>query len=81
MRWRCSRCGEEHEGLPLDWAYDSPVYWDGPRAEGGLLDGWLVDTSDEGTQIPGVRTRAVPLWMRDEETTARMVADALELAR
>jgi LPPG:FO 2-phospho-L-lactate transferase len=53
----------------------------GPRADGGLLDGWLVDTSDEGAQVPGVRTRAVPLWMRDEETTARMVADALELAR
>jgi LPPG:FO 2-phospho-L-lactate transferase len=53
----------------------------GPRADGGLLDGWLVDTSDEGVQVPGVRTRAVPLWMRDEETTARMVADALDLAR
>jgi LPPG:FO 2-phospho-L-lactate transferase len=53
----------------------------GPRADGGLLDGWLVDTSDEGAQVPGVRTRAVPLWMRDEAATARMVADALELAR
>ncbi|BEL09767.1 2-phospho-L-lactate transferase [Actinoplanes sichuanensis] len=53
----------------------------GPRADGGLLDGWLVDTSDEGAQVPGVRTRAVPLWMRDEDATARMVADALELAR
>jgi LPPG:FO 2-phospho-L-lactate transferase len=53
----------------------------GPRADGGLLDGWLVDTSDDGAQVPGVRTRAVPLWMRDEDATARMVADALELAR
>ncbi|MEU4159393.1 2-phospho-L-lactate transferase [Actinoplanes sp. NPDC026670] len=53
----------------------------GPRADGGLLDGWLVDTSDEGAQVPGVRTRAVPLWMRDEDATAQMVADALELAR
>ncbi|MEU8655672.1 2-phospho-L-lactate transferase [Actinoplanes philippinensis] len=53
----------------------------GPRAEGGLLDGWLVDTSDEGAEVPGVRTRAVPLWMRDEDATAAMVAAALELAR
>ncbi|GAA4923943.1 2-phospho-L-lactate transferase [Actinoplanes utahensis] len=53
----------------------------GPRAEGGLLDGWLVDTSDAAAQVPGVRTRAVPLWMKDETLTARMVADALELAR
>ncbi|AEV81945.1 2-phospho-L-lactate transferase [Actinoplanes sp. SE50] len=53
----------------------------GPRAEGGLLDGWLVDTSDAGVEIPGVVTRAVPLWMKDETLTAQMVADALELAR
>ncbi|GAA0441750.1 2-phospho-L-lactate transferase [Actinoplanes capillaceus] len=51
----------------------------GPRAEGGLLDGWLVDESDAGAEVPGVRTRAVPLWMRDEVATARMVEDALEL--
>ncbi|MEV6346966.1 2-phospho-L-lactate transferase [Actinoplanes sp. NPDC051851] len=53
----------------------------GPRAEGGLLNGWLVDTSDAGAEVPGVTTRAVPLWMKDEATTARMVADALELVR
>ncbi|BAL86074.1 hypothetical protein AMIS_8540 [Actinoplanes missouriensis 431] len=53
----------------------------GPRADGGLLDGWLVDTTDDGVQIPGLRTRAVPLWMSDEQTTAKMVADALELVR
>ncbi|MEV6299522.1 2-phospho-L-lactate transferase [Actinoplanes sp. NPDC051861] len=51
----------------------------GPRAEGGLLDGWLVDESDAGAEVPGVTTRAVPLWMRDEQATARMVAAALEL--
>ncbi|WP_436523481.1 2-phospho-L-lactate transferase [Actinoplanes sp. HUAS TT8] len=53
----------------------------GPRADGGLLDAWLVDTSDAGVEIPGVNVRAVPLWMKDETLTARMVADALELAR
>ncbi|MEV8505230.1 2-phospho-L-lactate transferase [Actinoplanes sp. NPDC051475] len=51
------------------------------RTGGGLLDGWLVDTVDAGAEIEGVRTRAVPLWMKDEEATSAMVASALELAR
>jgi LPPG:FO 2-phospho-L-lactate transferase len=52
----------------------------GARSESGLLDGWLVDTSDEGAGVPGVTTRAVPLWMTDEEATAKMVEEALSLA-
>jgi LPPG:FO 2-phospho-L-lactate transferase len=53
----------------------------GARSDDGLLDGWLVDSADEGTEIPGVRTRAVPLWMSSEEATAQMVADALSLGQ
>jgi len=52
----------------------------GARADGGLLDGWLVDSTDEGTQVAGVTVRAVPLWMTDEQATATMVAAALDLA-
>nr|WP_296067292.1 2-phospho-L-lactate transferase [uncultured Actinoplanes sp.] len=52
----------------------------GSRAAGGVLDGWLVDTSDAGTEATGAATRAVPLWMTDEATTAQMVRDALSLA-
>jgi LPPG:FO 2-phospho-L-lactate transferase len=52
----------------------------GSRAHDGLLDGWLVDTSDAGTAVPDVRTRAVPLWMSSTDATARMVADAVALA-
>jgi LPPG:FO 2-phospho-L-lactate transferase len=52
----------------------------GARGDGGLLDGWLVDSSDEGASVPGVRTAAVPLWMSSEEKSAQMVADALSLA-
>jgi LPPG:FO 2-phospho-L-lactate transferase len=52
----------------------------GARPAGGLLDGWLVDTSDEGATVEGVRTAAVPLWMSSEEASAQMVADALALA-
>ncbi|GAA0488806.1 2-phospho-L-lactate transferase [Paractinoplanes deccanensis] len=52
----------------------------GARSAGGVLDGWLVDTSDAGAEVPGVATRAVPLWMSSEQATAQMVADALSLA-
>ncbi|MEU8814981.1 2-phospho-L-lactate transferase [Actinoplanes sp. NPDC048796] len=52
----------------------------GARSAGGVLDGWLVDSSDAGAEVPGVPTRAVPLWMSSEEATAQMVADALSLA-
>jgi LPPG:FO 2-phospho-L-lactate transferase len=50
----------------------------GARADGGLLDGWLVHTGDTA-DVPGVATRAVPLLMTDPATTAQMVADAFDL--
>jgi LPPG:FO 2-phospho-L-lactate transferase len=52
----------------------------GARSSGGLLDAWLVDTVDSGTVVDGVTVRAVPLWMRDDDTTAAMVAAAAGLA-
>jgi LPPG:FO 2-phospho-L-lactate transferase len=52
----------------------------GARAAGGLLDGWLVDTTDAGVDLPGATVRAVPLWMTDEAATAAMVTAALEVA-
>jgi LPPG:FO 2-phospho-L-lactate transferase len=52
----------------------------GARTGNGLLDGWLVDTTDAGAEVPGVSTRAVPLWMTSEQASAQMVADALSLA-
>jgi len=52
----------------------------GSRHDGGLLDAWLVDSSDQDTAVPGVETRAVPLWMKDEGATAEMVATALAVA-
>lgn len=49
-----------------------------------LLDGWLVDTVDkdaaEMLSDEGLRSRAVPLWMSDVETTQQIALDALELA-
>ena len=52
----------------------------GARRDNGLLDGWLVDSSDAGADVPGVTVRAVPLWMTDEATTAKMVEEAITLA-
>jgi LPPG:FO 2-phospho-L-lactate transferase len=45
-----------------------------------LLDGWLVDTHDQGATVPGVEVRAIPLLMTDIEATATMARAALDLA-
>lgn len=52
----------------------------GARAQGGLLDGWLVDTADAGVTVPGVEVRAVPLLMTDLDATVAMARAALDLA-
>ena len=52
----------------------------GARAAGGLLDGWLVDTADAGTTVPGVEVLAVPLLMADLTATTAMARAALRLA-
>ncbi len=56
----------------------------GGRQSGGLLDGWLVDSSDAAA-VPvvdraGIRCRAVPLLMPDVPAAAAMARSALELA-
>src|SRR4051794_19716220 len=51
----------------------------GARAEGGLLDGWLIAETDSA-DLPSIRVRHVPLLMTDDEATAGMVRAALELA-
>jgi LPPG:FO 2-phospho-L-lactate transferase len=51
----------------------------GARRDGGLLDGWLVHSTD-AAEIDGVAVRAVPLLMTDDDATAQMVRQALELA-
>lgn len=55
----------------------------GARADGGILDGWLVDEVDAGTVdrvlAGGLACRAVPLMMTDLDATAAMAAAAVEL--
>ncbi|GIH12032.1 2-phospho-L-lactate transferase [Rugosimonospora africana] len=52
----------------------------GARSADGILDGWLVDTSDAGTAVDGVTVRECPLWMTDERATLAMVQQGLTLA-
>ncbi|MDG4833109.1 2-phospho-L-lactate transferase [Solwaraspora sp. WMMD1047] len=52
----------------------------GARADGGILDGWLVDETDAQSAVPGVTVRPAPLWMTDEAATVAMVRAAVELA-
>jgi LPPG:FO 2-phospho-L-lactate transferase len=56
----------------------------GTRSRGGLLDGWLVDETDKADADrladEGLVARAVPLWMTDVDTTARIAEAALALA-
>jgi LPPG:FO 2-phospho-L-lactate transferase len=55
----------------------------GARANGGVLDGWLVDTVDAGqvdrVTATGLACRAVPLMMTDHDATAAMAAAAIGL--
>ncbi len=56
----------------------------GARARDGVIDGWLIDTSDaaqlDSIAGAGIHAQAVPLWMTDETTTAAMADAALSLA-
>ncbi|MBF6470159.1 YvcK family protein, partial [Nocardia beijingensis] len=48
----------------------------GARSATGILDGWLVHSTDTAA-VPGVEVRSVPLLMTDPAATAEMVREAL----
>ncbi len=56
----------------------------GSRRSGGLLDAWLVDETDASAvpvlEAAGIRSAAVPLWMRDVLTSAAIAAKVLAIA-
>jgi LPPG:FO 2-phospho-L-lactate transferase len=52
----------------------------GARSHGGLLDAWLVDSSDDAA-VDGLAVHRVPLWMTDLDTSAQLAADAIAAAR
>ncbi|MFC7327519.1 2-phospho-L-lactate transferase [Marinactinospora rubrisoli] len=45
-----------------------------------LLDGWLVDDADAGTEVAGIAVRSRPLYMTGPEATAAIARAALDLA-
>jgi LPPG:FO 2-phospho-L-lactate transferase len=55
----------------------------GARTAGGVLDGWLVDSTDAGAvrqlEAAGIRASAVPLWMSSSDATAAIAAAAVAL--
>lgn len=71
-------------GLGLDISAAGVARHLGARRDGGVLDGWLVDTADAAelaaVESLGMIGRAVPLYMSDDETTAQLARDTLALA-
>ena len=65
-------------------AADAVALHYGSRASGGLIDAWLVDETDAALvpaiEAAGIAARAVPLWMRDAESSAALARDALAMA-
>jgi LPPG:FO 2-phospho-L-lactate transferase len=53
------------------------------RANGGVLDGWLVDEADAASvariEAAGIACRSVPLMMTDHDATAAMARAAIDL--
>ncbi|UPL12814.1 2-phospho-L-lactate transferase [Microbacterium sp. K41] len=56
----------------------------GPRVTGGLLDAWLIGEEDASLAADlgtdGLRAPVRALWMRDLDTSARLAADAFDVA-
>lgn len=56
----------------------------GARGSGGVLDAWLVDETDAAgvaeLEAAGIRSAAVPLWMRDVSSTAAIARDVLAIS-
>ena len=69
MGWRCARCGQAHEGPPLDWAFDAPIYWDGPRwPDDFLTDDLCVWRDDDGNPSFFIRgVLPIPIVGSDDE--------------
>ncbi|GAA1703100.1 2-phospho-L-lactate transferase [Microbacterium sediminicola] len=66
-------------GVPTDAGAVAHLY--GAPAAEGILDGWLVGDEDAAAApvltAAGIPTIAVPLWMRDPDTSATLAGDAI----
>ena len=58
MPWTCSRCGGEHDGAPLDWAFAEPWQWNGGNSPDDWLSEdlcvWTDDAGDPAFFIRGI---------------------------
>jgi LPPG:FO 2-phospho-L-lactate transferase len=72
------------EGLGVDVSAAGVAGFHGGRDQGGILDGWLVDSGDEvqvaSIEALDIAARSVPLWMTDVDTTRQLAVDALAFA-
>ncbi|GAA3515634.1 2-phospho-L-lactate transferase [Aeromicrobium panaciterrae] len=72
------------EGLGIEISAGAVARHLGARGARGVLDAWLVDTSDAAAvasiEAAGIRAKAVPLYMNDDETTAQLARDTLAFA-
>jgi LPPG:FO 2-phospho-L-lactate transferase len=77
-----SAIGVETSALAVAAHYGSRQY--GSRPTAGILDGWLIDDTDAASvaaiEAIGIRSAAVPLWMKDTATSRQLAKDALALA-
>ena len=70
--------------IGVDTSAEAVGLFYGSRGSGGLLDAWLVDEAD-ASAVPalgaaGIRSAAVPLWMRDVPSTASIAAAVLAIS-
>ncbi len=88
MSWTCSACGEQHAGVPFDWAFAEPAYWTGPRSGDDFLDddlcSWVDDAGTRCYFIRGIlelpvvdadETFAYGVWSSLSEESFRRVLD------
>ena len=72
------------EGLGIEISAAAVAHHLGARSAGGVLDAWLVDTSDADAvaaiEETGIRAKAVPLYMSDDTTTAQLARDTVAFA-
>jgi LPPG:FO 2-phospho-L-lactate transferase len=68
--------------IGVETAAGAVARWYGARGADGVLDAWLVDSTDAAVAgtVPGVDVRAVPLLMSDVDATAAMARAALAAA-
>jgi hypothetical protein len=68
----CSTCGEWHSGLPLDWSFTAPIYWEqipeDERSNRGFLntDICVIDKQDFFVRglipIPVIESEEIFMW-------------------